>query len=479
MAGKITFVLLIAALPASVSIVRADDWNTLDPSYTHASQAAYERWRDLKFGLRVHWGFYSLLGVEASWAVRNMPNEEKQRYFELYRKFNPAEFDAGEWMNLMKRCGLTYFVFTTKHHDGFSMFDTRTSVKRRVNYIADGGPKIEQCDLAYSIMDTPCKRDILKELADAAHKEGIAVGLYFSHVDWYDADFRMDKWNPFRDQNYNNQTDPAGYARFVRRHRRQIRELLTNYGKVDMLGLDMYLPDFCWPDIKQTVMMARRLQPDVLMRKRGIGAYGDYMTPEKWVPASPDTSDKRVDRPWMVIDTLAGIFAYEPNASKYKSGQWILSNLIDIVAKGGNFMVSIGPDPNGHFHPKAVAQLEYAGDWLTVNGQAIYATRPWTNYKEGEDVRFTRSKDNTHLYAICLNWPGDTFTSRLVRPRKDSKIIMLGDTDSLGNPQELKWSLDDNKGLLIEIPQRLQKQENRPCKQPYVFRIEQSSDKNE
>jgi hypothetical protein len=215
MARKIGLVLLIGVLPRIAPAVLADDWNTLNPNYKHASKAAYERWRDLKFGLRIHWGYYSLLGVEASWAVRNMSNEEKQRYFELYKKFNPAKFDANERMNLMKRCGLTYFVFTTKHHDGFSMFDTRTRVKRRVNYVADGGPKIEECDLAYSIMDTPCKRDIVKELTDAAHKQRIGVGLYFSHIDWYDADFRMDKWNPFRDEADSRAFDQlreSGYA---------------------------------------------------------------------------------------------------------------------------------------------------------------------------------------------------------------------------------------------------------------------------
>jgi alpha-L-fucosidase len=105
--------------------------------------------------------------------------------------------------------------------------------------------------------------------------------------------------------------------------------------------IDMNLPDFCWPDVKQTVLMARKLQPDVLMRERGIGAYGDYTTPENWVPSSEGLSDKRVDRPWMVIYTLAGQFAYEPDGTKYKPGEWILSNLIDIVAKGGNFMPGI------------------------------------------------------------------------------------------------------------------------------------------
>jgi alpha-L-fucosidase len=128
----------------------------------------------------------------------------------------------------------------------------------------------------------------------------------------------------------------------------------------------------------------------------------------------------------MVIYTLAGQFAYESQGSKYKSGQWIVSSLIDIVAKGGNFMVSIGPDGDGNFHPAAVERLEYAGQWLEVNGEAIYETRPWVNYKEGEDIRFTCSKDNRYIYAISLKWPGDEFRSSLLKPRKGSRIVMLG-----------------------------------------------------
>jgi alpha-L-fucosidase len=213
-------------------------------------------------------------------------------------------------------------------------------------------------------------------------------------------------------------------------------------------------------------MMARRLQPDVLMRERGIGAYGDYTTPENWIPRSEGLSDKRVDRPWMVIHTLADIFAYEPDAARYKSGEWILSTLIDIVAKGGNFMVSIGPDARGLFHPEAVRRLEYVGDWLKVNGEAIYATRPWKHWKQGDDVRFTRSKDNRYLYAICLKWPGQALTLRHVHAGEAAEVRMLGTT------QTPSWRDEPHNGLVIYPPQALQDPARRPCKQAYVFRIE-------
>jgi alpha-L-fucosidase len=460
---------LILLLSGTVS---AKDWDTVDPDYKHASPEAYEQWRGLKYGLRIHWGYYCLLGAEASWPVLKMSNPEKQAYFDLYKKFNPEKFDANEWMDLLERCGFTFFTITAKHHDGFSLFDTKTRVKRRVDYTAPGEPRIKECNLAYSIMDAPIKRDLVKELCDAAHKRGIAIDLYFSHIDWFDADMRFDKWNPFFDENYNNETDPEGYARFVRRHRQQIMELLTNYGKVNMMCLDMHLPDFCWPDIKETVKMIRRIQPDVLLRRRGIGAYGDYQTPENWIPASAGQSDKRVIMPWMVIHTLSHQFAYDPDGKKYKSGQWIVSNLIDIVAKGGNLMVSIGPDGEGRFHPEAIRKLEYAGKWLKVNGEAIYETRPWIQYKEGDDIRFTRSKDNRYVYAISLKWPGERLTSRFVRPRKGSKVFMLGDKAGSGVDNGLNWRTDENQGLVIEVPNRLQKPDSRPCEQAYVFKIE-------
>ena len=164
-------VLLLAAIFAVSALPTwSAPWDgPVDPDYQHASAEAYERWRDLKYGLRIHWGQYSLLGVEASWPVRQMNNQDKQAYYELYQKFNPTEFNADDWMQLFDRCGLKYFTITTKHHDGFSLWDTKTRVKQRVNYAAEAGPRIEDCDLPYSIMDGPCQRDLIKELCDAAH----------------------------------------------------------------------------------------------------------------------------------------------------------------------------------------------------------------------------------------------------------------------------------------------------------------------
>ena len=161
------------------------------PEYHWASSNAYEAFNDMKFGIRIHWGIYSIWhrGAE-SWPFLTMSLEDRQAYMSLYKNWNPAAFDADAWMNTFRQSGMKMFAFTSKHHEGFSMFDTATRVRSRANWTAPGGPKMETCDLAYSIMETPFRRDIVKELCDAAHKRDIKIDLYFSHPDWYDADFR-------------------------------------------------------------------------------------------------------------------------------------------------------------------------------------------------------------------------------------------------------------------------------------------------
>jgi len=454
--------LVVLFLPAAVAAAPGGE---VDPAYKHASAEAYEEWRDMKFGLRICMGYYNMRGIEASWPVLRMSNEKKHEYFELYKQYNPTDFDAEQWMDLLDRGGLKFFTILTKHHDGFCMYDTKTRIQRRVNWIAPGGPRIEECDIDYDIMDSPFKRDIIKELCDAAHKRKIAVDLYFSHVDWYDADFRNDRYHPLKSKGYMKKSDPQAYARMIARHREQIREVLTRYGKVDMMCLDMdYLPGIEWPDMLETLLMIRKLQPDVLLRKRGIGVYGDYETPENWVPAGPD--DSRVKMPWMVIYNLAQLYAYDPNPNNYKPGTWVVENLVDICAKGGNFMIITGPSGKGYFHPKCVEAIEYTGDWLKVNGEAIYKTRPWKHYQEGSHIRFTRSKNSRYVYAICLKWPGEKLKLRSVRAREGSEILMLG----VDRP--LAWHNDEYEGLIIEIPDTLQAEENRPCRQAYAFKIE-------
>jgi alpha-L-fucosidase len=457
------------------------------PEYRWASEAAYERFRDIKYGVRLHWGPYSILGEpQESWPFLKMSYPARQRYQAMYKTWNPRGFNADEWMDLFTACGMKMFAFTTKHHDGFSMFDTRTRVHRRVDWAAPGGPKIEACDLAYSMMEAPLHRDVVKELCDAARKRDIKIDLYFSHPDWYDADFRPYAYHPLQVPSSGVLTtdypdvknrlgdkelivpdpSPAEVARMMARHRAQLTELLTRYGNIDMLCLDQWLGPKVWPTLRETILHLRKLQPDVMFRARGIGNYGDYYTPEGFVPGDKGNTDA----PWFVIYPLGSSFSYERLAENHKGAAWVVRSLIDSAAKGGNFMVGIGPDGDGRFHPTAVSQLKEVGAWLKTNGEGIYSTRARDGelWSEGADIRFTRTKVKTTIYAFALKWPGEKLLLRSVRPAEGSAIQMLG-TDA-----PLNWTLQGG-GVEVQIPPGLQDESRRPCRFAWGFRIRTAS----
>lgn len=449
------------------------------PEYQWASEEAYEAFNDLKYGIRIHWGLYSALGVEASWPYLEMTNEERMKYSDRYKIFNPKSFDADKWMSFFIENGMKMVAFVTKHHDGFSLFDTKTVVKNRINWAAKDGPKVEPYGLSYDIMDSPFKRDIVKEICESARKHNIKIDLYFSNIDWFDADQRGLVGSGYDLGNLSVASDEE-LKRGMQRHRDQLKELISNYGKIDMICLDMSLKERAWLEARQTMLELRKLQPDVMYRNRNIDNYGDYYTPEGWVPSNVEATNM----PWFVIYTLSGIFAYDPLAENYRDGGWIVNNVIDATAKGGSFMVSIGPDENGLFHPKAIEAVESAGDWFRINGEAIFATRPWKTFGEGptatallsankrtlisytaEDIRFTRSKDHQTIYAILMGVPSSK-SEILIKSlsKKSEPSIEIKKITVIGNVGELKWSRDD-KALKVEMPDK------QPCNYAYAIKI--------
>lgn len=465
----------------------------VDDDYKHASPAAVERFKDMKIGIRIHWGVYCLNGSNPSWSLWYQKGQLKggesyressglsnddyveyiKRYSTFYQDFDPASYDPAQWARLFKRAGLKFAVLTTKHHDGFSLFDTETTVNalRRT----DGGG-YEKVRNHYSIMETPYKKDIVGAYCEAMRGAGLATGLYFSNPDWNDYDFRFGQHHLYRDPGYTRESDPAGWMRALMRHRQQLVELCSNYGRIDILSLDHGLPLEAWPELKETIKTVRRLQPDIMIRHRGIGAYGDHFTPEGNRPPLPGVSSDpektahyREDRAWCKIGGTDGHPGYSPDQKPINTTKAV-HQLIEICALGGIMQVGFGPGPDGRFHPNVVKFFHEFGDWLSVNGEGIYATRPRTdgNWKEGENVYYTHTKDDRYMFAIATTWPGERLILTTIEPKADSRVMMLG------FDRPLKWKQNDGK-LTITIPRRLQDAENRPCGHAWIFKIEKYS----
>ncbi len=423
-------------------------------------------WQDIKFGLLMHWGPYSQWGIVESWSI--CPEDEgwcvpdtvtdyfayKKRYENLGRTFNPVKFDPEKWAAAAKEAGMKYVVFTTKHHDGFCMFDSKYT-----DY------KITGKDCPFH---TNPKADVTKEIFNAFRNKGLWVGAYFSKPDWHSPDFWWPHFPPLdRNINYDPAKYPGRWNDFVNFTHNQVMELCTNYGKIDLLWFDggwvqknapagaaPHVPGFTVKkyydqDIKmdELVTKIRSKQPDAIVVDRAVeGKNQNYLTPENTVP------DKMLPYPWESCIILGGGWSFSYNA-KMRPAREMIHMLTDIVAKGGNLLLNIGPGPDGTWYDSAYERLRNIGDWLKINGEAIYGTRPIVPYVDGK-LRFTRSKDGSvsiiYLLAENEQLPAEIKIKGFV-PEKGAKIRMLGKKGSLVN-----WKIDGT-GFKMTIPAALSK----------------------
>lgn len=345
----------------------------------------------------IHWGIASQRGWELSWplvgGVGALPDGQSvstEEYFAAASTFNPVKWDARGLARMAKRAGMQYAVFTAKHHDGFAMFHTAQS--------------------DYSIEYSPFKRDIVREYTDAFRAEGLKVGLYYSLIDWHHSDYprftETDK--PYKWGNWRRST-PEQWNRFIEFMFAQMRELLTNYGKIDLLWFDggwERTPDE-WK-AREFVELIHSLQPEVVMNDR-IPGYGDYQTPEQAVPA------RAPDGPWETCLTINNSWGYNPSDTDYKSTRSLIHTLCEVAGKGGNLLLNVSPMGDGAMAPEQVERLDAIGEWMGRNAESIVGTdpglEPWQFY--GPSTR-----RGNRVYLHCVMKPYESVSVRGVKVRR-------------------------------------------------------------
>ena len=452
-----------------------------------------EQWQDLKFGLLMHWGAYSQWGIVESWSIcpedygwcqrvsGNHPQSYeayKKEYENLISTFNPVEFNPDIWAEAARQAGMKYVVFTTKHHDGFCMWDTKET-----DYKITG----ETCPF-----HTNPRADISGEIFDAFRDKDLWVGAYFSKPDWHSEYY----WWPYfppsdRNVNYDPGAYPDRWEKFTQFTHKQIMELMTGYGKIDILWLDggwvakkdEYSIQEAYQEriqnsssgflkgriVNQDIRMdelvdkARTKQPGLIVVDRAVpGPNQNYLTPENTVP------EEAIPYPWESCIISGGGWSWvSPEKAKYKTPRETIHMLVDIVSKGGNLLLNIAPGPQGDWHPDAYKLLAGIGEWMDINSEAIYGTRAIAPYKEGQ-VCLTQKKDNHTVYAIYLAAEGETgpparVSIGSIKPADNAKITMLGAKGIL------TWEQTED-GFVVEVPEAVQK--NPPCDHAWVFNID-------
>ena len=407
-----------------------------------------DKWQDLKFGIMFHWGIYSIPGITESWLLCSedrfserrrrvsdgMNYEEfKQWYWNLDRLFNPVQFEPSQWADVMYDAGCKYLIFTTKHHDGFCMFDTRLT--------------------DYKVTNTPYKNgkysNIVYHVFDAFRQKGFMIGAYFSKPDFHHTDY----WDPFwatpnRNPNYDLNKYPEKWENFKKFTAGQIDELMSDYGPIDILWLDggQVRPPKYDIGLNEIIDNARKKQPGLLAVDRTVpGRNENYQTPEQSIPK------EQLPNPWESCLTLGKTWGWAPN-TVYKSAAWVINSLAEITAKGGCLALNVGPTPQGTIEEEAVKVLGEVGSWLRRNGEAIYATRTTANYHCG-NVWFTAHKDGKTLYAIYALPEGEKLPATI----EWEGNIPQGKMTLLQNGKSVRYTCQGDK-VTVTIPRGIQKE---------------------
>jgi len=401
-----------------------------DPTAPGNKKDRLDWFNDIGFGMFIHWSIDSQIGSVIGHSMAGASEDYLKSYTEILPStFNPKKFDPDEWAILAKLAGIRYVVFTTKHHSGFCMFHTATT--------------------PFNIANTPFKRDITGEVIEAFRKQDIAVGLYFSPDDFY---FLRTQKLPLR-----RGVKPEECEELLQHNQAQLRELLTNYGKIDILFFDgpsAGLKEMCW-----------EIDPETVVTR------GAIRTPEQYIPGV------QPDEPWEACVTMGTGWQYKPTNEHYKSGTQLIELLIETRAKGGNLLLNVGPKPNGELPIEQEARLREIALWNFVNGEAIYQVQPWRVPFEGNIWFTTKSNENT-VYAFIESaspWPlreRRELTLTSVRSSDQTTVHILGQADDtmVAERAAVEWHQEED-GLEISAARTQRLYNNRRWPNPVVLKI--------
>lgn len=352
-------------------------------------------WTDARFGMFIHWGLYAQ-AARHEWVKKNerIPDADYQKYFGI---FNPDLFDPADWARKAKAAGMKYAVITSKHHEGFNMFDSKFT--------------------DYKVTNTPYGKDIIKQWVDAFRAEGLKIGFYYSLIDWHHPDYTIDRFHPQSagtKEEYdalNKNRDMSKYREYLKN---QVREILTNYGKIDILWLDFSFPgEFGkgrddWGSV-ELIKMVRQLQPGILIDDRAdlqdFAGGWDFMTPEQYkVDKWPEIDGKKI--PWETCQTFSGSWGYYRDEYTWKDNKQLLVLLIESVSKGGNLLLNVGPTARGVFDERADIALKGMGDWMKYNSRSIYeCTQAPEGFQVPANTLLTYNSKKNRLYVHLLDYP--------------------------------------------------------------------------
>lgn len=350
-------------------------------------------WTEARFGMFIHWGLYAL-PARHEW-VRSRERLSDEAYDRYFARFDPDLYDPREWARTARRTGMKYVVVTTKHHDGFCLWDSKLT--------------------DYKAPRTPCGRDLIRPLVEALRAEGLRVGFYHSLLDWHHPEYTVDPFHPMRDDagfvERARGRDIAKYADYLAG---QLRELLKEYGRIDTLFLDYSFPGpggkgrEAWRS-ERLLAMIRELQPGILVNDRldllDVAGGWDYRTPEQFMPREGLRVAGR-PVPWETCQTFSGSWGYDRDESTWKSVRQIIVLLAETVGKGGNFLLNVGPTGRGTFDGRALERLRGIGKWMGLNGRAIYgcAGAP-PEFPKPPNALLTYNAQAGRLYVHVLEWP--------------------------------------------------------------------------